>query len=181
MRVAASVRNPDENRLIEGLFAIERELRSLLDARLAIEGITTAQFSVLRFIDAPFDKEGKDLGREPNASDIADHFGFANRTVTVAVNTLVAKGWLSRSTSASDRRVKYLALTPHGRAKLAKALQLYSPINSIFHRLPRQQELSVIFAIPRLLDGIRAMQRAERIRSKKSRSRVTQQSTRSPG
>lgn len=173
MRVAAAVRNPDVNRLIEGLFAIERELRTLLDARLADAGITTAQFSVLRFIHAPFGIDGKSLGRQPNASDIADHFGFANRTVTVTVNALVGNGWVARSASTSDRRVRNLALTSSGEAKLAEALPIYRPVNSIFHRLPRQQELSVIFAIPRILDAIRSMQRADQIRSKKKIARQT--------
>jgi len=168
MKMEATLRSHDANRLIEGLFAIERELRTLLDARLATHSLTYAQFSVLRFIGEPFNPAGKPLGREPTPTEVAEHFGFAKRTVTVTVNALDRKGWVERLQCSNDRRSKILRLTPTGRLKLAKALTAYSPINQIFFHPSRQRELAITNEIPLLLNKIRALQRRDGIRNRKS-------------
>ncbi len=41
-------------------------------------------------------------------------------TLTCIVDALAGKGWLERSDSAEDRRVRVLSLTPSGRERLAK-------------------------------------------------------------
>lgn len=168
MSLSATLRNPDVDRQVEGLFAIEREMRALLDSRLASKKITYAQFSLLRFLAAPFDSTGKPLGRAATATDVADHFGFANRTVTVGVDALAAKGWVLRKKSAIDKRCTHIEVTASGSDLLSDALTEYFPIQRLFHQLPIQQQRSVVFAIPRLLDGIRALQRQEKIRKRKT-------------
>ena len=168
MSLSATLRNPDVDRQVEGIFAIEREMRALLDSRLALNKITYAQFSLLRFLAEPFDSTGKPLDRAPTATDVADHFGFANRTVTVGVNALAAKGWVLRRKSAIDKRCAHIAVTASGLDVLSEALIEYLPIQRLFHLLPRRQEQAVAFAIPRLLDGIRALQRQDKIRKRKT-------------
>jgi len=168
MKMEATLRSHDVNRLIEGLFAIERELRTLLDARLATHSLTYAQFSVLRFIGEPFNPAGKPLGREPTSTEVAEHFGFAKRTVTVTVNALSEKGWVERRHCKDDRRARILRVTPTGKLKLANALIAYSPINQIFHYPSRQKELAIANEIPLLLNKIRQLQRLDGVRNRKA-------------
>lgn len=168
MSLITTIRKWEVDRRIDGLFAIERDLRALLDSRLAPLGITYAQFSLLRFIGEPFGSDGRSLGRTPIAVDVADHFGFTSRTVTVSVNALVKKGWVVRKRSAADKRCVCLEVTSSGKEILATAQPIYHTVNRLFINAPRQQATSFDYIVPRLLEGIRSMRRRDEIRKRKS-------------
>jgi DNA-binding MarR family transcriptional regulator len=53
-------------------------------------------------------------------------------TLTGIVDTLVAKGWLERAGSTSDRRVKMLLLTPAGRERMES---IPDPYQVVEHRM----------------------------------------------
>ena len=53
-------------------------------------------------------------------------------TLTGIVDTLVAKGWLQRTESTTDRRVKMLLLTPAGRERMNA---IHDPYEVVEHRM----------------------------------------------
>ena len=135
MNIARALLDKDRDERIDGLFAIERELRSLLDHRLEPFGVTYAQYSLLRFIADP---PGIDsAGRAVQASDIVQYFGFAPRTVTVAINALVAKKLVLRRKSAKDGRAQELTLSSKGHQTLTAATPVYNKSKEVFSTLPR--------------------------------------------
>lgn len=99
---------------IDALLAIERELRSLLDARLKPHGITYAQLAVLRYVRDPVDAYHCPLETQVCIGDVKSWFRYAPRTMTEAINLLESKSWLERRQNECDRRQTILAVTSGG-------------------------------------------------------------------
>lgn len=150
---------------IDGLFAIERELRALLDRKLAPLGLTYAQYAMLRFIGEPRGSVANGPDAVVRATDIADYFGFALRTVTVTVNGLVKAEWVRRRKSPTDGRVQELLATPKGRKVLDEAAKAYSQALRIFQRLPRSHWNALWHTIPSILLEIEAENRLDERRA----------------
>lgn len=93
--------------LYAGLFY---RMHRLLDRQMAAEGASLAQAKVLLFVA----KRGP-----ARATDIAEMFGLAPRTVTETIDRLERDGLVVREQDAVDRRVKRVRLTPAGDQAIA--------------------------------------------------------------
>ncbi|WOB06110.1 MarR family winged helix-turn-helix transcriptional regulator [Piscinibacter gummiphilus] len=88
--------------------------REALDADLAAAGFDD--------IGTSFGYVFRLLAEVPcNLSELAAQLGMSSPGALKVVDDMVAKGYVSRSTDADDRRVKRLALTARGRAALSRA------------------------------------------------------------
>ena len=106
-------KHPD--RVDESLIALRRILRATeLYARDLAQaaGVTPAQLRVLQIVG-----EKKD----PTAKTLATQMGVSQATVTALVDKLVARGLVSRLTSAQDRRQTNITLTNQGKDVLEEA------------------------------------------------------------
>ena len=106
-------KHPD--RVDESLIALRRILRATeLYARDLAQaaGVTPAQLRVLQIVG-----EKKD----PTAKTLATQMGVSQATVTALVDKLVARGLVTRLTSAQDRRQTNITLTHEGEADQALA------------------------------------------------------------
>ena len=146
---------------IDGLFAIERELRAMLDRKLAPFGVTYAQYAMLRFIGEPRGAVAVQPDNVVRATDIADYFGFALRTVTVTVNGLVNAGLVRRRKSPTDGRVQELLVTPKGHKVMGQAAEAYLQATRIFQHLPRSHWNALWHTIPSILIEIEAENRLD--------------------
>jgi DNA-binding MarR family transcriptional regulator len=90
-------------------------LHRLMDRRMAEEGASLAATKLLLLLERQGPKR---------ATDIADFFGQAPRTVTEAIDGLERKGLVEREPDPLDRRAKRISLTPAG----ATALQATQPL-----------------------------------------------------
>lgn len=80
-------------------------MRSEIEARMARHGITAAQWHPLFALK---------IGKVTTALELAREAGIDAGATTRMVDRLVAKGFVERVRSDSDRRVVYLRLTPAG-------------------------------------------------------------------
>jgi DNA-binding MarR family transcriptional regulator len=80
--------------------------RVAMNRLLKARGASTARMRLLGFIDR---------GTDTRAVDIVEAFGYAPRTVTVAIDALERLDLIRRTPSVDDRRAKVLAVTEAGR------------------------------------------------------------------
>ena len=137
---------------IDGLLAIERELRSLLDSRLKRYGVTYAQFSVLRYVCSPVDRYGKPLGRPARHSDVAAWFDYASRTVTEVVTLLCKDGLVERTVYEADRRSRILTASARGRRLIDQAEPV---VDLAYSDIARHLSLASDFGLDRIIRLIR--------------------------
>jgi DNA-binding MarR family transcriptional regulator len=85
------------------------------------------------------------LSREQmGACDMAAHLGISRPAMTVIVEGLVKRGYLSRSPSPSDRRRLDLTLTPAGRRIVEDTRRrMLVPLAGRFNRLPVPKRLAL--------------------------------------
>ncbi len=94
-----------------------RALARRFDAALKPAGLTNGQFSLLNALNAP---QPPPLGR------VAALMGADRTTLTAALKPLVRRGLAEVLVDDRDSRVRRLALTDAGRARLAEALPLWT-------------------------------------------------------
>ena len=58
-----------------------------------------------------------------SVNDLADHLGITTPGVSQLLNQLIDSGYIHRSTSTSDRRVKLIALTTQGKSAVEASMQ----------------------------------------------------------
>jgi DNA-binding MarR family transcriptional regulator len=58
-----------------------------------------------------------------SVNDLADHLGITTAAVSQLLNQLIDSGYIFRSTSTSDRRVKLIALTPQGTSSVEASMR----------------------------------------------------------
>jgi len=102
----------DSLALAESLREYYLKAHRLLDQAMKREGISYARLKLLLFIDR---------AGSARATDIADFFGYAPRTVTEAVDALERDGLVARVPDPNDRRAKNISLTEAGGAILGQA------------------------------------------------------------
>lgn len=88
------------------IIRLARELRTALDQRFAPLGVTSQQAGLLIHV----------FTGQAAARGLADLLGTDSAGVTRLLDRLEAKGYLTRSPDASDRRAIQVALTDAGRA-----------------------------------------------------------------
>lgn len=83
-------------------------------------------------------------------TDLADTLGVTNGAVTGMADKLIKNGYIERHKSESDRRVVYLALTDHGKERVASMLeQQRETLSAFFSSLPEEDigHLKRIFTV----------------------------------
>jgi DNA-binding MarR family transcriptional regulator len=90
----------------EVFWAVARRLRAASMAAYAAYDVTPSQVRAIRVLAAHGGMRAKEL---------AEHLRIAPRSATEVVDALEAKGLVSRSPDASDRRATLVALTDRGR------------------------------------------------------------------
>ena len=122
-------------------------MHRLLDREMARNGASLARTKLLMFVS----KEGP-----ARATDIAELFGLAPRTVTEALDSLERAGLVQRSPDAQDRRVKRISITPQGedaiRATEPLRLQLVDQIFGVLSAEQRAQLAGIIDALSQRVD-----------------------------
>ena len=93
-----------------------RVLARRFDEVLRPAGLTNGQFSLLMTLNRP---------GPPSMRQVASLLGADRTTLTAALKPLVREGLVEVQTDAGDGRVRRLALTGSGRARLAAAVPLW--------------------------------------------------------
>jgi DNA-binding MarR family transcriptional regulator len=94
-----------------------RALAARFDAALREVGLTNRQFSLLNALNGPTPK---------TVSAAARVIGADRTTVTAALKPLVRQGLAKISPDSDDRRVRRVALTAKGHARLAAAVPVWT-------------------------------------------------------
>ncbi|NGZ75314.1 MarR family winged helix-turn-helix transcriptional regulator [Saccharibacillus alkalitolerans] len=80
--------------------------------RFSVEGVTTAQYTILDILDKQGDKTTKEL---------TELRGISQAGMSKLTKRLLDKGYIRQSRRETDRRVYDLSLTPEGREFLARS------------------------------------------------------------
>lgn len=133
--------------LAESFLRVARRLRRETSLRTAPLGLNLHQSRALRVIG--------DAG-PLRPSEVAERLGIVARSATDAVSGLVTSGFVDRTTDPADGRAQLLALSPAGRAALAKVEQIRAEVGrDFFGRLPEAERVALAAVLERL-DGPRA-------------------------
>lgn len=106
--------------------------------------LTSVQYAALKALAGDDDLD---------ATRLANLIAFDRSTIGGVLERLVAKGWITRRTTAHDRRLKRLKLTPEGRRVLA---DVEAPVGRVQQRLlqplnERERE-AFLAALTKLID-----------------------------
>jgi DNA-binding MarR family transcriptional regulator len=130
--------------LAETFLRVARRLRRETSLRTAPLGLNLHQSRALRVIG--------DAG-PLRPSEVAERLGIVARSATDAVSGLVTAGFVERTTDPADGRAQLLALSPTGRAALAKVEQIRAEVGrDFFGRLPEAERMALAAVLDRL-DG----------------------------
>lgn len=128
-------------------------MHRLLDRRMAETGASLAQTKLLMCVD----REGP-----IRATDIAELFGLAPRTVTEALDRLEKAGQVRREGDPADRRVKRISITEEGqraiRATEPLRLQLVDRIFGALSPEQRNQLAGIVATLSVKVDEAEAEQ-----------------------
>ncbi|MDT9598334.1 MarR family winged helix-turn-helix transcriptional regulator [Sphingosinicella rhizophila] len=132
-------------RLLTCTSLVEAEIRTRLRESF---DVTLPRFDLMAQLDrAP---EGMTL------SDLSKRMMVTNGNVTGLVARLVGSGYLERWTSASDRRVQYIRLTPAGRAEFRKMASRHERwIEDMFAGLRKEEIRSVLKLLGKVKESAR--------------------------
>ena len=128
---------------------------SSFDAALAPAGLSPRHFAVLRGLQA---------GEAQSQQDLAHALGIPASRIVGLLDELVARGYVFRRESASDRRVKVVAILDAGRTALTELTALAARSEQLLVRGLSAQDkkelrrlLGVIYDnVATELDGVRA-------------------------
>jgi MarR family transcriptional regulator for hemolysin len=97
-----------DDRFLQALQGGARAWRLALERHLKAHGLTTAGWNALTAVaDSP---------EPPSQRELARRLGVDGATLVTTLDRLVASGLVRRDAEPGDRRVKRIALTPHGDA-----------------------------------------------------------------
>jgi DNA-binding MarR family transcriptional regulator len=122
-------------------------MRRELEASLRKSGMTITQWRALGVIL-----------HQPEAthSDLMRHLEIEAPSVTSLVDCMERKGWVKRTRSKSDARVKQLSLTSRGRAMIEAAGEAMGPIEERMAGTLTAGELSTLKRLLRaMIEGMR--------------------------
>lgn len=102
----------------------------VIDEELKAHGLARSQWLILFHVNRTGDLAQKDLQRMMRVE---------SATLTRIVDSLVKKGWLERTPSATDKRVKILSLTGDGRARWKK---IPDPLDIVEKKMLRGMDAS---------------------------------------
>jgi len=105
----------DRGNLLFRLSLLTRRWRQVLDAEIQASGLTDATWRPLLHLHL--------LGDGTRQKDLAESLGIRGPSIVRLLDTLLAKGLISRLEDETDRRAKLLFLTPQGRSLVARIQQ----------------------------------------------------------
>jgi DNA-binding MarR family transcriptional regulator len=103
-----------------------RALARRFDRVLAPLGLTSGQFSLMMSLNRP---------KPPMMASVASLLAMDRTTVTAALKPLERRGLVTVSIDQTDRRSRLLALTPEGRAVLARAVPVWKQTHAAVEAL----------------------------------------------
>jgi DNA-binding MarR family transcriptional regulator len=110
-------------------------IRKVVDKHMVTSGLSLARWKVLEILD------GKGSIRQ---KALAQELGFAERSVTQAVESLAGDGLVERMPDPADGRAKLVTLTDEGAAALAAGTKAGAEVlQRIFGTLDRKQRASL--------------------------------------
>lgn len=141
----------DEDRLIEAKAIVNELLVDIFNRILAIEGESLKQKGVKLSMSEIHVLEAVTKAEEPTMTNIAKRLGITVGSLTVSVNTLYQKGFLSRERDQEDRRKVVIGLLP----KAEEVLEIHNDfhndmINSIFKDLKIEEDEILISSLNKL-------------------------------
>jgi DNA-binding MarR family transcriptional regulator len=111
------------------------QVRKVVDKHMVTSGLSLARWKVLEILD------GKGSIRQ---KALAQELGFAERSVTQAVESLASDGLVERMPDPADGRAKLVTLTDEGAAALAAGTKAGAQVlQRIFGNLDRKQLASL--------------------------------------
>lgn len=139
---------------VDGIFALERRLRKVIDQQLSRSGLTYTEYAVLRFIRQPRDEQGFRTKLPVGPTQIEQYFDLSKRTVTVTLGQLRRKGMLMENRGTDGRRVE-LGVHPRKLKLLSDADLAVSHVGEVLGMTgSRQQDFASWFLIPRMLKNL---------------------------
>lgn len=99
------------------------------------------------------------IGEPKNMSSIARELSVTVGTLTIAMNSLVKKGYVERTRGKEDRRVVYISLSEKGRRAYEHHAVFHKEmINSITKGLAKEELEALIQALSKLNEWFRSHQ-----------------------
>jgi DNA-binding MarR family transcriptional regulator len=133
--VAAVAVDSEPERLGLRYLTLAYQVRKVVDKHMISSGLSLARWKVLEILDAKGSIRQKALAQE---------LGFAERSVSQAVESLAGDGLVGRMPDPADGRAKLVTLTDEGAAALAAADKAGAEVlQRIFGTLDRKQLASL--------------------------------------
>lgn len=141
----------EENRLREARSVVNELLVDIFNRILAIEGESLKQKGIKLSMSEIHVLEAVTKVDEPTMTNIAKKLGITVGSLTVSVNTLYQKGYVTRDRDAEDRRKVVIGLLP----KAEEVLEVHNDyhndmINSIFKDLKIDEDEVLISSLKKL-------------------------------
>lgn len=141
----------EENKQREARTIVNELLVEIFNRILAIEGESLKQKGIKLSMSEIHVLEAVTKVEEPTMSNIAKKLGITVGSLTVSVNTLYQKGFLSRERDTEDRRKVVIGLLP----KAEEVLEVHNDfhndmINSIFKDLKVSEDELLISSLEKL-------------------------------
>lgn len=137
-----------------GLLGAYGLLNRVMHPYFARFGISGAQWGVLRVLRRA---EGEAAGGL-RLTDLGRRLLIRPPSVTGVVDRLQRLGWVQRSSSSSDRRAKYVGLTPAGRALVERVRRGHArQVEAVLGGLSRKEQADLGRLLARLTSHLREM------------------------
>jgi DNA-binding MarR family transcriptional regulator len=141
----------EENKLREAKAVVNELLVEIFNRILAIEGESLKQKDIKLSMSEVHVLEAVTKVDEPTMTNIAKKLGITVGSLTVSVNTLYQKGFLSRERDSEDRRKVVIGLLP----KAEEVMEIHNDfhndmINSIFLDLKIEEDELLISTLEKL-------------------------------
>ena len=127
----------DDIRLVRMIHSVASELSAHLDSMLRPHGLNETDFRTLMQLFCSPDGEA-------HPSDLSQLATQSRTNMTRIVDSLVERGWVSRSSSDVDRRRIVLAITDEGVALVKRLLPQFHPRLSSFLTVLSDKEKQVM-------------------------------------
>lgn len=104
--------NEDKYENVDGLMEAFQQFAKMNWRKTTIWGLKPSEVRMLVSLKLGIEREGK---KGQTVSDISKNLRVTSPTVTQMVNSLIAQGYVVRTTDAQDRRISEITLTEKGK------------------------------------------------------------------
>ncbi|XMB72558.1 MarR family transcriptional regulator [Mycoplasmatota bacterium WC30] len=140
-----------ESKLREARAIVNELLVDIFNRILAIEGESLKEKGIKLSMSEIHVLEAITKTEEPTMTNIANKLGITVGSLTVSINTLYQKGYVSRERDPEDRRKVVIGLMPKAEDDLEKHNDFHNEmINSIFTDLKVEEDELLISSLKKL-------------------------------